>query len=65
MHDLLTGAGLSKVVVDAYLQGRAKEFGMNADLNQADIDSILFGWIVSGTVSQLFKYSKIALINGS
>ena len=40
MHDQLTGAGLSKVVVDAYLQGRAKEFGMNADLNQTDIDSI-------------------------
>ena len=40
MHDQLTGAGLSKVVVDAYLQGRAREFGMNADLNQADIDSI-------------------------
>ena len=40
MHDQLTGAGLSKVVVDAYLQGRAKEYGMNSDLNQADIDSI-------------------------
>ena len=40
MHDQLTNAGLSKVVVDAYLQGRAKEYGMNADLNQADIDSI-------------------------
>ena len=40
MHDQLTGAGLSKVVVDAYLQGRAREYGMNSDLNQADIDSI-------------------------
>ena len=40
MHAQLTGAGLSKVVVDAYLQGRAKEYGMNSDLNQADIDSI-------------------------
>lgn len=40
MHDQLTGAGLSKVVVDAYLQGRAREFGMNADIDQADIDSI-------------------------
>tara|TARA_R100001463_G_scaffold136599_1_gene202477 strand:- start:369 stop:1244 length:876 start_codon:yes stop_codon:yes gene_type:complete len=40
MHDQLTGAGLSKVVVDAYLQGRAQEYGMNADLNQTDIDSI-------------------------
>ena len=40
MHDQLTGAGLSKVVVDAYLQGRAKEYGMNSDLSQADIDSI-------------------------
>jgi hypothetical protein len=40
MHDQLTGAGLSKVVVDAYLQGRAKEYGMNADINQKDIDGI-------------------------
>ena len=40
MHDQLTGAGLSKVVVDAYLQGRAQEYGMNADLKQNDIDSI-------------------------
>ena len=40
MHDQLTGAGLSKVVVDAYLQGRAREYGMNADLNQKDIDGI-------------------------
>ena len=40
MHDQLTGAGLSKVVVDAYLQGRAREYGMNADLNQTDIDGI-------------------------
>lgn len=40
MHDQLTGAGLSKVVVDAYLQGRAQDIGMNADLNQTDIDTI-------------------------
>ena len=40
MHDQLTGAGLSKVVVDAYLQGRAREYGMNADINQKDIDGI-------------------------
>jgi len=40
MHDQLTGAGLSKVVVDAYLSGRARELGMNPEVNQSDIDSI-------------------------
>ena len=40
MHDQLTGAGIAKEAVDAYLSGRAKEMGMNSDLNQADIDAI-------------------------
>ena len=40
MHDQLTGAGIAKEAVDAYLSGRAKEMGMNSDLNQGDIDSI-------------------------
>ena len=40
MHDQLTGAGIAKEAVDAYLSGRAKEMGMNSDLSQADIDSI-------------------------
>ena len=40
MHDQLTGAGIAKEAVDAYLSGRAKEMGMNADLNQTDIDGI-------------------------
>tara|TARA_S200000501_G_scaffold62195_1_gene52872 strand:- start:310 stop:1173 length:864 start_codon:yes stop_codon:yes gene_type:complete len=40
MHDQLTGAGIGKEAVDAYLAGQAKEMGMNSDLSQADIDSI-------------------------
>jgi len=40
MHDQLTGAGIAKEAVDAYLSGRAKEMGMNSDLNQGDIDAI-------------------------
>ena len=40
MHDQLTGAGIAKEAVDAYLSGRAKEMGMNSDLNQTDIDAI-------------------------
>ena len=40
MHDQLTGAGLSKVAVDAYLAGRAQQYGMNSQVNQSDIDSI-------------------------
>ena len=40
MHNQLTGAGLAKETVDAYLSGRAKEMGYNADISQADIDSI-------------------------
>tara|TARA_A100001388_G_scaffold201059_1_gene152175 strand:+ start:1365 stop:2228 length:864 start_codon:yes stop_codon:yes gene_type:complete len=40
MHDQLTGAGIAKEAVDAYLSGRAKDMGMNSDLSQADIDSI-------------------------
>ena len=40
MHNQLTGAGLAKETVDAYLAGRAKEMGYNADISQADIDSI-------------------------
>ena len=40
MHNQLTGAGIAKEAVDAYLSGRAKEMGMNSDLSQADIDSI-------------------------
>lgn len=40
MHNQLTGAGISKEAVDAYLTGRAKEMGFNSDLSQSDIDSI-------------------------
>ena len=40
MHNQLTGAGLSKETVDAYLAGRSKEMGYNSDISQADIDSI-------------------------
>ena len=40
MHNQLTGAGIAKETVDAYLSGRAKEMGYNADISQADIDSI-------------------------
>tara|TARA_R100001510_G_scaffold38296_1_gene34652 strand:- start:533 stop:1399 length:867 start_codon:yes stop_codon:yes gene_type:complete len=40
MHNQLTGAGISKEAVDAYLSGRAKDMGMNADINQSAIDSI-------------------------
>lgn len=40
MHDQLTGAGIGKEAVDAYLAGQAKEMGMNSDVNQTDIDTI-------------------------
>ena len=40
MHDQLTGAGLSKVAVDAYLQGRAQQYGMNSQVSQTDINTI-------------------------
>ena len=40
MHNQLTGAGIAKEAVDAYLAGRAKDMGMNSDVNQSDIDSI-------------------------
>ena len=40
MHNQLTGAGISKEAVDAYLSGRAQEMGYNTDLSQNDIDSI-------------------------
>ena len=40
MHDQLTGAGIAKEAVDAYLAGRAKDMGMNAAVSQTDINSI-------------------------
>ena len=40
MHNQLTGAGISQEAVDAYLKGRARDMGMNSDVNQSDIDSI-------------------------
>ena len=40
MHDQLTGAGIAKDAVDAYLAGRAKEMGMNSQVSQNDINSI-------------------------
>ena len=40
MHDQLTGAGIASDAVDAYLSGRARELGMNPEVNQSDIDSI-------------------------
>lgn len=40
MHNQLTGAGIAKEAVDAYLAGRAQEMGYNSDLTQNDIDSI-------------------------
>ena len=40
MHNQLTGAGIAKEAVDAYLAGRARDMGMNSDVNQSDIDSI-------------------------
>lgn len=40
MHNQLTGAGIAKETVDAYLSGRAKEMGYNSDISQTDIDSI-------------------------
>jgi len=40
MHNQLTSAGIAKEAVDAYLAGRAKDMGMNSDVNQSDIDSI-------------------------
>ena len=40
MHNQLTGAGIAKEAVDAYLAGRAQELGYNSDLTQNDIDSI-------------------------
>ena len=40
MHNQLTGAGIAKEAVDAYLAGRAKDMGMNAAVSQTDINSI-------------------------
>ena len=40
MHNQLTSAGIAKEAVDAYLAGRARDMGMNSDVNQSDIDSI-------------------------
>tara|TARA_B000000609_G_scaffold129016_1_gene103227 strand:+ start:92 stop:946 length:855 start_codon:yes stop_codon:yes gene_type:complete len=40
MHDQLTGAGIAKEAVDAYLAGRAREMGMNAAVSQTDINAI-------------------------
>ena len=40
MHDQLTGAGIAKEAVDAYLSGRARDMGMNSEIAQSDIDSI-------------------------
>lgn len=40
MHDQLTGAGIAKEAVDAYLSGRAKDMGMNSQIAQTDINSI-------------------------
>ena len=40
MHAQLTGAGIAKEAVDAYLAGRAKDMGMNAAVSQTDINSI-------------------------
>ena len=40
MHDQLTGAGIAKEAVDAYLAGRAQDMGMNSQVSQTDINSI-------------------------
>ena len=40
MHNQLTGAGIAKEAVDAYLAGRAKDMGMNAAVSQTDINAI-------------------------
>ena len=40
MHDQLTGAGISKEAVDAYLAGRAQDMGMNSQISEANINSI-------------------------
>ena len=40
MHDQLTGAGIAKEAVDAYLAGRAQDMGMNSQIAQTDINSI-------------------------
>ena len=40
MHDQLTGAGISKEAVDAYLAGRAKDMGMNSQISESNINSI-------------------------
>ena len=40
MHNQLTGAGIAKEAVDAYLSGRAKDMGMNSQIAQTDINSI-------------------------
>ena len=40
MHDQLTGAGIAKEAVDAYLAGRAKAMGYNTDLSQSDVNDI-------------------------
>ena len=40
MHDQLTGAGIAKEAVDAYLSGRAQDMGMNSQIAQTDINSI-------------------------
>ena len=40
MHNQLTGAGISKEAVDAYLAGRAQDMGMNSQISEANINSI-------------------------
>ena len=40
MHDQLTGAGIAKEAVDAYLSGRAQDMGMNSQIGQTDINTI-------------------------
>ena len=40
MHVQLTGAGIDKEAVDAYLAGRAKDMGMNSAIQQTDINAI-------------------------
>ena len=40
MHDQLTGAGIAKEAVDAYLAGRAQDMGMNSQIAQTDINTI-------------------------
>ena len=40
MHNQLTGAGIAKEAVDAYLSGRAQDMGMNSQIAQTDINTI-------------------------